>query len=125
MWLCGHKNLTTIHGAAQRQALAARAGFGRKKPKTEPVKGAESLEGRRKPALVRLHAILARFLVESLQKDFLNTVTIHRLDFFFCYKPQISFGLSKWAVWLSQFTLNLFLLLSIFHIFWYNNQQVS
>jgi hypothetical protein len=38
---------------AQRQVLPARAGIGRKKPKGEPAKGAESLEVRALPALVR------------------------------------------------------------------------
>lgn len=48
-----------LQGACQRQALAARAGIGGKNPKVEPAFGAESLEGRAAPALVRLHAMLA------------------------------------------------------------------
>lgn len=43
----------------------ARAGFGRKNPKVEPAKGTKSLEGRRDPAQVRLHAVLGVIFFET------------------------------------------------------------
>ncbi len=46
---------------AQRQALAARAGIGRKNPKGENAKGADSLKAETHPAFVRLHAMLGCF----------------------------------------------------------------
>jgi hypothetical protein len=47
--------------SAQRQALAARAGLGRKNPKVESAKGAEPLEGRRSPPLSATRGVGLRF----------------------------------------------------------------
>jgi hypothetical protein len=53
---------TKLLQPAQRQALPARAGFGRKCSRTNRAKGAESPEGRAAPALVRVHAMLGAVL---------------------------------------------------------------
>jgi len=52
---------TTFRASAQRQALAAKAGLGRKNPKGEPAKGADSLKAETHPAFVRCTLCWAGF----------------------------------------------------------------
>jgi hypothetical protein len=51
-----------LQGACQRQVLPASAGFGRKKPKGESAKGAESLQVWATPALVRCKRCWVAFI---------------------------------------------------------------